>query len=281
MIDQHGEIIVIDQSPEQPLQNDLEKIDKVQYYLLEAPNMVKARNMGIQIAKGDIIIFVDDDIKPLPGLISGHLSAYEDPSVGAVAGRIFEPGQEETDKIDRRALDPRNGLDFAHFNHNERIDVLTARGCNMSFRREVLMKLGGFDPCFKRIRDDSDMSFRVRAAGYRLIFEPTATLIHYSAKSGGTRGIDGQVSFIDAELNIYRLLFRHCKDDLYFILKHYKSIMQWQFIWKSYKNYVGFSRWPWRLLAKNLCFIAALGYSTYWTTISRPPYFPHIEEIAS
>jgi glycosyltransferase involved in cell wall biosynthesis len=56
---------VIDQSPEQPLQNDLEKIDKVQYYLLEAPNMVKARNMGIQIAKGDIIIFVDDDIKPL------------------------------------------------------------------------------------------------------------------------------------------------------------------------------------------------------------------------
>jgi len=242
---------------------------------------VKARNMGIQIAKGDIIIFVDDDIKPLPGLISGHLSAYEDPSVGAVAGRIFEPGQEETDKIDRRALDPRNGLDFAHFNHNERIDVLTARGCNMSFRREVLMKLGGFDPCFKRIRDDSDMSFRVRAAGYRLIFEPTATLIHYSAKSGGTRGIDGQVSFIDAELNIYRLLFRHCKDDLYFILKHYKSIMQWQFIWKSYKNYVGFSRWPWRLLAKNLCFIAALGYSTYWTTISRPPYFPHIEEIAS
>jgi hypothetical protein len=35
------------------------------------------------------------------------------------------------------------------------------------------------------------------------------------------------------------------------------------------------------IAGEDLCFIAALAYSAYWATISRPPYFPHIEEIAS
>jgi GT2 family glycosyltransferase len=281
IIEDDIEVVIVEQLA--PVENaDLfSKFKHVRYFNLEQPGMVGARNFGILQAQHDIVLFLDDDIRPSPQLIQGHLSRYSEPNVGGVAGHILELNQDPIPKIDPKALDPFTGLDYVSFNHLEPVDMITARGCNMSFRRGILLDIGGFDtyllPPFS-FREDSDISFRVRQAGYRLAFEPTASLLHLSAKSGGTRGFEKKNIFKD-ELKIYTDLFNHCRDDMYFHLKHFSGLWKWRLVWKSFRSHVGVSRYPWRWLAKFLYAMAALVQATYLTKVSKPPYFPKLTQI--
>ena len=255
-----GEVIVVDQVPDAPLPEDVPAIAELKYIVLDKPSMVVARNIGISQARGEIVIFLDDDILPLPGLIQGHLAAYADPDVGAVAGRILDPGQEtEMPLADPRSFDLVNGWEFAHFDHATPGDVMTARGCNMSFRRDLLVKLGGFDPHFEIFRDDTDMCLRVIAAGTKVRFVPSAALIHLNAPSGGTRVQSPRhPSDWERERNSYRQHFRHYRDNLCFLLTYFRGKKRLQHVLRAYRSYVGFSRWPWRVVGKNIAFFLAL-----------------------
>jgi GT2 family glycosyltransferase len=254
-------LVVIDQCPTGPLPDDVLAIPGLRYIILNRPGMVAARNIGIRLAQGKIVLFLDDDVLPLPGLIDGHLTAYIDPTVGGVAGRILDPGQTVTPPPHPKVFDPTDGWRHAHFDHNVPGDVMTARGCNMSFRRELLVRLGGFDlalvPPFS-FREDSDMCFRVRAAGYRVRFVPAAALVHVNAPSGGTREAKLPDSLVGAEFRRYRALYHLQSNNLYFILRHFRGLARSASLWRAYRDYVGLSRWPWRLAAKNTCFLAAL-----------------------
>jgi GT2 family glycosyltransferase len=281
IIDDSVEVIIVEQLA--PVENtDLfSKFKNVRYFNLEQPGMVGARNFGILQAQHDVVLFLDDDIRPSLQLIQGHLSRYSEPSVGGVAGHILELHEQPIPKIDPKALDPFTGLEYISFNHLERIDMLTARGCNMSFRRSTLLDIGGFDtyllPPFS-FREDTDISFRVRQAGYRLVFEPTASLVHLSAKSGGTRGSEERNIFKD-ELKSYSDLFNHCRDDIYFYSKHFSGKWKWRLILTSFIGHVGISRYPWRWLARFLYATASLIQATYFSKVSKPPYFPELSQV--
>lgn len=254
-----GEVIVVDQCPTGPLPNDVLIIPGLRYIVLDAPGMVIARNVGLTHARGEIVLFLDDDVVPLPGLIDAHLAAYTDPKVGGVAGKIVEPGQQVDSPSHPKVFDPIDGWRHAHFDHATPGDVMTARGCNMSFRRELLVQLGGFDSHIEIFRDDTDACIRVIVAGYAIRFVPTAGLIHLNAQSGGTRGTSAEATTaVTREVRLYKQLFRHYRDNLYFIIKHFHGRYRHQLLWEAYRDYVGLSRWPWRLVAKNLCFLLAL-----------------------
>jgi GT2 family glycosyltransferase len=257
----NGEVLVIDQCPPGPLPDDVLATPTLRYISLDRPGMVAARNVGIRNARGEVILFLDDDVIPLPGLIEGHLAAYVDPSVGGVAGRILDPGQTAAPPPHPKVFDPADGWRHAHFDHTIPGDVMTVRGCNMSFRRDLLVRLGGFDLALAppySFREDTDMSVRVRAAGYRVRFVPDAALVHLNSPSGGTRDVKLPDSLARAELKRYRALYQHQSNNLYFVLRHFRGRARWASLWWAYRDYVGLSRWPWRLAAKNACFFAAL-----------------------
>jgi hypothetical protein len=52
-------------------------------------------------------------------------------------------------------------------------------GCNMAFRREALLRLGGFDPIFRAAGDDVDICWRFQDAGYVIGFSPAAVVWHF------------------------------------------------------------------------------------------------------
>src|SRR5713226_4902973 len=74
------EILVIDQTPrhEDSAHSNLEKMARkgnIRWYKKERPSQCEAMNVGAWLAKGEILLFLDDDIIPSPRLLEAHRTA--------------------------------------------------------------------------------------------------------------------------------------------------------------------------------------------------------------
>lgn len=190
------EIIVIDQSKshgpdtEQRLL-ELTREPLVRYHRVNFLGTTKARNYGVKVAKGDIVIFVDDDVYTPPGFIQNHLRVYEDSSIAGVAGCVIHEGEcrlNQSDLSPSALLKIQQGREIA-FNAGFAYDVRWARGCNMSFRRECIERVGGFDEGFfgVAVGEEPEFCHRLVSAGGRIRFVPETELFHRAASSGGSR----------------------------------------------------------------------------------------------
>ena len=116
-----------------------------------------ARNAGWREARTEWVVFLDDDVLPLPGwrpqLDADLAAAGRD--VGGVQGRIVVPVPERPTDWERNVA----GLERARW--------ATA---DMAYRRAALAAAGGFDERFPRAyREDADLGLRVTGAGWRIV----------------------------------------------------------------------------------------------------------------
>jgi GT2 family glycosyltransferase len=93
----------------------------------------------------------------------------------------------------------------------ERQPIQTVKGGNMSFRRELLERVGGFDERFGQpsLYEETDVSLKVRRLGYKLFFLPEAEIIHLSAPVGGQRFATDPAQFRFIAYRDRVLLFRN------------------------------------------------------------------------
>ncbi|MBI5360614.1 MAG: glycosyltransferase family 2 protein [Planctomycetes bacterium] len=163
----------------------------VKHIRIAEKGLPNARNVGLQNAQeSDIVIFCDDDVIISRNFIDNHLKNYSDEKTGAVAGRVFRKDKPPAKNIKKVGS-------FRHFDANFtdnfdacfRTEIDSLFGCNMSFRREVLEKAGGFDKRFGGTAhlEETDVSLRIKKLGYKLIFDPEAELEHVYAGTGGCR----------------------------------------------------------------------------------------------
>jgi GT2 family glycosyltransferase len=200
------EVLVVDQSPthEPEVQTYLEELaaaEKIKWFRLNWASLPGARNYGVRRAAGEIIIFIDDDVQITPDYISAHVKNYvQNPEIGAVAGRVFDrmklgesKGEFEIEYLPPEAMNP--GIAWYHIDLVHTIkpqQVLSARGCNMSFRREIFTKYGlRFDERFRgsAVREESDFCLRLRQTGYKIWYDPEACLVHLGEETGGCHDI--------------------------------------------------------------------------------------------
>jgi cellulose synthase/poly-beta-1,6-N-acetylglucosamine synthase-like glycosyltransferase len=129
-----------------------------------------ARNAGVQAALGRIILFTDADCEPVPewGLVlvaaidggaDGAKGTYRTRQRGLVA-RFVQAEYESK----YRHMRGRDQIDF--------VDTYSA-----AYRRNVLLKAGGFDESVYMV-EDQELSFRLAKAGKRLIYVPEAVVYH-------------------------------------------------------------------------------------------------------
>lgn len=226
------EIIVVDQSDKKFPKKEkflVQHKKQIRYFSGLLPNASAARNFGVKKAKGEILLFVDDDVECTSRLVAAHVKNYKDDQVGAVVGRIITPGQklEENNKNVGRITPWGNFI--SGFSSKILQEVMTVITCNASWRRDVFEKIGGFDENFTGpIREDSDLSLRTRKAGYKIFFDPTAEVVHKRAESGGFRKSEGRLKWY----------FGFFKCETYFFLKHIRWYW-WPVFWLA--------RWQWFL----------------------------------
>ncbi len=145
-----------------------------------------SRNLGLSQASGDVVAFVDDDAYADPDWLERHLETYSDPTVGGVGGRASNGVEDE----ERRGTDEigvfrRDGTLTGNFaaDPGHLVDVDHVLGANMSFRRDILVRLGGIRDGYPGtcLREETDLAFRVRGAGWRLVYNPAARVLHVAA----------------------------------------------------------------------------------------------------
>ena len=193
------QIMVVDASEDDRTKNVVAEYPGVEY--LENPggrgNLPNSRNAGLKYATGEIISFVDDDAFAHPAWLSNLLETYDEPNVGAVGGRALDnrPNEENTGVDSIGKLKPNGQLcGFFAAHPGKIIEVDHMLGANMSYRREVLAKLGGFRDDIPTgpsgVCEDTDMCLRVRQSGYRILFNPFATVDHIAAPQFSGRRFD-------------------------------------------------------------------------------------------
>lgn len=200
------EAIVVDQTathkPE--IQQYLEEMSnqgKIRWFRVNWASLPGARNYAVRRAKGEIILFIDDDVQLPENFLANHAKNYQDnPEIGAIAGRVFDrmkltdsQGNLIIEQLPPEAMDPGIAWYYIDLVHTVKPQqVLSARGCNMSFRREIFTQHGlKFDERFRgsAVREESDFCLRLRSTGYKIWYDPEAHLVHLGEETGGCHDI--------------------------------------------------------------------------------------------
>jgi glycosyltransferase involved in cell wall biosynthesis len=127
------------------------------------PNRAKARNAALATARGDIVIFCDDDTVAPPAFVAAHLDAHRSHPRAVVSGPILN--------VENAAQRPAPTA-----RHWSRAFFCT---CNVSVARKCLVEAGGFDEGYELYGwEDTDLGVRLRALGLRRVFSWKAYIYH-------------------------------------------------------------------------------------------------------
>lgn len=145
-----------------------------------------AINVGAKAARGDFVLFVNNDAALEPGAIRHMVeTARRSRSIGVVGGKLVYPDgrlQEAGSIIwsDGSCVAYGRGDDPAapEYNFERKVDFCSA--ALLLTRRAVFLELGGFDERYRpAYYDDADYCVRVWTAGHSVVYEPKAAAIHY------------------------------------------------------------------------------------------------------
>jgi N-acetylglucosaminyl-diphospho-decaprenol L-rhamnosyltransferase len=172
----------------------------------------RAANAGIRATVAPIVVVANADVRVRPGALRRLAQVLAaDPAVGAVGPQVRYPSG-ALQASARRELDPAtlfgHGLlgllapdnRFTRRYHARDLDPARPRdvdwlsGCVLALRRSAVEGIGGFDPGYFLYVEDVDLGARLRAAGWRLRYEPSALVEHRVGASTSRRPLRARLA---------------------------------------------------------------------------------------
>lgn len=184
-------------------------------------------NIGLKKSKGKYVFFLNIDTEVnSDGLRELVITMEKDPKIGAAQSKLLL-------SHDRAILDSSGGfLDYYGFcsargrgevdkDQQGVSDIFYARGAALAVQREVLNKVGSFDPSFFLQCEEVDLCWRIWLHGYRVVYVPKSIVYH--AGGGILRKIDSpswsrQMRFHEFKNTISMLLKNYELDNFLFII---------------------------------------------------------------
>jgi len=212
------------------------QLPNLRYFLSPEPGLHVGRHRGLREAKGDLLVFADDDIEALPSWLASIQEAFDSPEVAMVGGNNFPlfmgpPPRwlstlwERPTRFGGRALPPLSIVEFSGGIGPH--DPLFVWGCNFAIRKSVLLEAGGFNPDgmpkeLIRFRGDGEtaVSRYVMNNHLKCLFHPGASIFHkvppermtfeYFRQRGFNQGIsDSYTDLRDKYLNGKKSSFKN------------------------------------------------------------------------
>lgn len=188
------EVIVVDNDPDvSDLHQRLKRFPGVRYVRERRAGLSHARNAGIRVATGDIILFTDDDVVVHPEWPVRMMRCFDDHSVMAVTGLVL-PAELESDAqiafecelggFGQGFRPIRYDAEFFAAGRDRGVPVWRIGcGASMAFRRSAFAKVGLFDTRLgagaSGCSEDSELWYRLLAAGHVCQYVPSAVVYHY------------------------------------------------------------------------------------------------------
>jgi glucosyl-dolichyl phosphate glucuronosyltransferase len=154
------------------------------------PGKSHALARALDVAAGDVLAFLDDDVNVDANWLSVVRETMRDPELALIGGRVVPRWDANVPAWMRvaPAHHARLGAPLGLLDYPQDVVQLGARtvlGANMAVRREVFEKVGGFAPHLGKLRgtllsgEDHELCLRVQRAGFRAVYVPAAVVHHW------------------------------------------------------------------------------------------------------
>lgn len=154
---------------------------------LEKPSYSHARNEGARLSSGNVILFIDDDVEFEKNFIEQHLRIMTEENVDVVVGASYGALKLDEHNDDRpfKLLDPLSLLLKARHGKWSGM-VFGIIGFNTAVKREIFLKVGGFDENIPRM-EDMELGYRLYKCGAKMFRSHNALVNHKRWQKGGSR----------------------------------------------------------------------------------------------
>ena len=193
-------------------------------------------NLALRAARGRYLMQLNPDTLVSPGMLDGLL-AYMDthPEVGIVTPKVINQNgtlQKQCRRSDARPWDvftyftglshlfPKSrtfaGYLMTYRGENEIHEAEAVSGSCMLIRRAVVDQIGYLDEVFFAYQEDTDFCFRARHAGWKIVYMPKVSLIHYGGQ-GGSR-VHPYRGILQWHRSYYLYYHKHLAKDYFFLV---------------------------------------------------------------
>lgn len=216
-------------------------------------------NIGIRVAKGDIVILLNNDTIVEKGWLEGIMDTLtSSDEIGIVGSKILFPDKKTIQHaggiIHPNALTNHYGYgeeDIGQYDMIMNVDYVT--GASIGIKKEVFEKIGFLEESYyPAYYEETEFCYRAKLHGYRVVYTPKSVLYHYGSAS--------------THLFSYKFYYYYHKNRIRFVLRNYSfsefitSFIPKEMIW-SINSCPIESRLP--LIQAYICIIFTLPFILY------------------
>lgn len=188
------EILVIDDGSSDDTAAWMARIDGLRHHRREENGgFIAACNDGLRLARGQYVVLLNNDTVPQPGWLDALLDTFAHvPEAGLVGAQLLYPDgrlQESGGVV----FDDGSCWSYGRFESAENPRYASLRdadycsGAALAIPRALFEQLGGLDTRYApAYYEDTDLAFKVRAAGRRVLVQPASRVVHDEGTSNGT-----------------------------------------------------------------------------------------------
>ncbi len=187
------EVIVVDNGSRDKTHALLGKVKHITHIrLARNEGFSVACNTGAQVAHGDYLVFLNNDTLVTKGWLYALLQVFQDDiGVGLVGSKLIRPGNKlkEAGGIVWKNGDAcnygasGNPQSYA-YNYRKEVDYCSA--ASVMVAKQVFNSVGGFDMKFSPAYfEDTDLAFKLRQKGFKVIYQPCSAVLHFEGITGG------------------------------------------------------------------------------------------------